>query len=85
MIRDFATIYPGCFFPGLGNLTIGHNFWLGANSIIDSQGGTTVGNNVGIGAYRQLWPRDRAWNARIRSVIPASSIARFEGGRIVHA
>jgi acetyltransferase-like isoleucine patch superfamily enzyme len=54
-IGDFATIYPACFFPGPGDLTIGHNFWLGSNSIIDSQGGTIIGNNVGIGAHSQLW------------------------------
>lgn len=54
-IGDFGTIYFGCFFPGPGNIKIGHNFWLGNNSIVDSQGGTTIGNNVGIGAYSQLW------------------------------
>lgn len=55
MIGDFATIYPKCFFPGPGNLVIGHNFWLGTQSIIDSQGNTSIGNNVGIGAQSQLW------------------------------
>jgi acetyltransferase-like isoleucine patch superfamily enzyme len=55
IIGDFATIYPACFFPGPGDLSIGHNFWLGPNSIIDSQGGTYIGNNVGIGAHSQLW------------------------------
>lgn len=54
-IGDFATIYPKCFFPGPGNLEIGHNFWLGTQSIIDSQGNTYIGNNVGIGAQSQLW------------------------------
>lgn len=54
-LGDYATIYSGCFFPGPGNLSIGHNFWLGGNSIIDSLGGTTIGNNVGIGAQSQLW------------------------------
>lgn len=54
-IGDFATIYPGCFFPGPGKLSIGHNFWLGRGSIIDSQGGTIIGDNVGIGAHSQLW------------------------------
>lgn len=54
-IGDYATIYFGCFFPGPGKLTIGHNFWLGNNSIVDSQGGTIIKNNVGIGAHSQLW------------------------------
>ncbi len=54
-IGDFGTIYDGCFFPGPGRLTIGHNFWLGTASIIDAKGGTTIGDNVGIGAQSQLW------------------------------
>jgi len=54
-IGDYGNIYPYCFFPGPGKISIGHNFWLGKNSIIDSQGGTKIGNNVGIGASSQLW------------------------------
>jgi len=54
-IVDYGTIYQGCFFPGPGKLTIGHNFWIGASAIVDCQGGTTIGNNVGIGAQSQLW------------------------------
>lgn len=54
-IGDYATIYQNCHFTGPGTLTIGHNFWLGSTSIIDSQGDTIIGNNVGIGAHSQLW------------------------------
>jgi len=54
-IGDYGTIYQNCFFPGPGKLSIGHNFWLGNNSIIDAQGNTLIGNNVGIGAHSQLW------------------------------
>lgn len=54
-IGDYGTIYDNCFFPGPGKLTIGHNFWLGTACIVDSQGGTTIGNNVGAGAHSQLW------------------------------
>jgi acetyltransferase-like isoleucine patch superfamily enzyme len=54
-IGDYGTIYDNCFFPGPGEVSIGHNFWLGAASIVDSQGGTTIGNNVGVGAHSQLW------------------------------
>lgn len=54
-IGDFGTIYPGCFFPGPGSLSIGHNFWLGRDSIVDAMGGTTIGDNVGVGAQSQLW------------------------------
>lgn len=54
-IGDHGTIYDDCFFPGPGRLQIGHNFWLGKGCIIDAQGGTTIGDNVGIGAGSQLW------------------------------
>jgi acetyltransferase-like isoleucine patch superfamily enzyme len=73
-IGDYGTIYFGCFFPGPGKLQIGHNFWLGNNSIIDSQGGTTIGNNVGIGAHSQLWTHmkygDVVAGCRFDSVAP---------------
>lgn len=54
-LGDFGTIYDRCFFPGPGRLRIGHNFWLGTGSIVDAQGGTSIGDNVGVGAYSQLW------------------------------
>jgi acetyltransferase-like isoleucine patch superfamily enzyme len=53
-IGDYGTIYHDCFFPG-GDVSIGHNFWLGTGSIIDGRAGTLIGNNVGIGAHSQLW------------------------------
>jgi acetyltransferase-like isoleucine patch superfamily enzyme len=55
IVGDFATVYPDCFFPGPGRLEIGHNCWLGKGVILDAQGGASLGNNVGIGAYSQLW------------------------------
>lgn len=54
-IGDYGTIYSYCFFPGPGKLHIGHNFWLGYSSLIDCQGGTEIGNNVGIGPQSQIW------------------------------
>jgi len=54
-IGDYGTIYRKCFFPGPGELRIGHNFWLGDGSIVDAKGGTTIGDNVGIGGGSQLW------------------------------
>lgn len=54
-IGDYGTVYGNCFFPGPGELRIGHNFWLGTGSIVDCKGGTSIGNNVGIGAHSQLW------------------------------
>ena len=49
-IGNYATIFDNCFFPGPGTLVVGHNFWLGTGAIVDSQGGTVIGDNVGIGA-----------------------------------
>jgi acetyltransferase-like isoleucine patch superfamily enzyme len=54
-IGNYATIYDNCFFPGPGALTVGHNFWLGTGAIVDSKGGTVIGDHVGIGAGSQLW------------------------------
>lgn len=54
-LGDYGTVYDRCFFPGPGELRIGHNFWLGTGSIVDAHGGTRIGDNVGIGAYSQLW------------------------------
>jgi len=54
-IGDFGTIYPDCFFPGPGRLEIGHNCWIGKGVILDAQGGAFLANNIGIGAYSQLW------------------------------
>lgn len=54
-IGDYGTIYRGCFFPGPGELRMGHNVWIGTRSIVDAQGNTSIGNNVGIGPHSQLW------------------------------
>jgi acetyltransferase-like isoleucine patch superfamily enzyme len=54
-VGDYATFYPGVFIPGPGHLRIGHNLWMGKDAILDAQGDTQVGNNVGIGAGAQLW------------------------------
>ena len=37
-IGNFGTIYDYCFFPGPGRLRIGHNFWIGTSSLVDSLG-----------------------------------------------
>ncbi len=73
-IGDYGTIYSNCFFPGPGELRIGHNFWLGLGAIIDSQGQTTIGNNVGVGAGSQLWTHiafgDVMYGARFHGTQP---------------
>jgi acetyltransferase-like isoleucine patch superfamily enzyme len=54
-IGDYGTVYFGCFFPGPGKISIGHNCWIGSNTVVDCQGGTSIGNNVCIGVQSQLW------------------------------
>jgi acetyltransferase-like isoleucine patch superfamily enzyme len=55
VIGDYGTLYFDFFAPGPGRLTIGHNFWAGARTIVDALGGTTIGNNVSVGPATQLW------------------------------
>jgi acetyltransferase-like isoleucine patch superfamily enzyme len=73
-IGDFGTVYSEAFFPGPGCLSIGHNSWIGKGAIIDAQGGTILGNNVGVGAYSQLWSHvrfgDIALGARFQGAQP---------------
>jgi acetyltransferase-like isoleucine patch superfamily enzyme len=73
-IGDYGTIYRNCFFPGPGELRIGHNFWLGAGAIVDCQGGTIIGNNVGVGPQSQLWTHmkygDVMYGCRFHSTKP---------------
>lgn len=54
-IGEYTTIHKNTTIHGYKSCFIGHNCWIGQNTIIDSIGGTFIGNNVGIGAYSQLW------------------------------
>jgi acetyltransferase-like isoleucine patch superfamily enzyme len=54
-IGDYCKVHHHTNLHGYLPLTIGHNAWIGQYSIIDSVGGTTIGNNCGIGAHSQLW------------------------------
>lgn len=58
-IGDYCKVHHHTNFHGYKPLTIGHNAWIGQGTIIDSIGGTTIGNNCGIGAYSQLWSHIR--------------------------
>lgn len=55
VIGNRGAVYPGCFFPGPGIITIGDDFWLGKDATVDCQGGITIGNHVGIGGGSQVW------------------------------
>jgi len=54
-IGDYVKFHRGGLLHGYEPCHIGHNCWIGQNTIIDSIGGATIGNNVGIGASSQLW------------------------------
>jgi acetyltransferase-like isoleucine patch superfamily enzyme len=54
-LGDYSKIHHHTNIHGYLPCRIGHNAWIGQYSIIDSIGGTTIGNNCGIGAHSQLW------------------------------
>ena len=54
-ILDYTKIHNHMFIHGYKPCCIGYNCWIGQNTILDSNGLLTIGNNVGIGAYSQLW------------------------------
>lgn len=54
-IGDYSKIQHDTNIHGYLPCHIGHNAWIGQFTIIDSIGGTTIGNNCGIGAHSQLW------------------------------
>ena len=54
-VGDYGKIHHHTNIHGYQPCHIGHNLWCGQHSVIDSIGGTTIGNNCGIGAYSQLW------------------------------
>lgn len=54
-IGDYGKIHHDTNVHGYKPCRIGHNAWIGQFTIIDSIGGTTIGDNCGIGAHSQLW------------------------------
>jgi acetyltransferase-like isoleucine patch superfamily enzyme len=54
-IGDYSKIQHDTNIHGYLPCRIGHNAWIGQYTIIDSIGGTTIGNNCGIGAHSQIW------------------------------
>jgi acetyltransferase-like isoleucine patch superfamily enzyme len=54
-IGDYSKLNAGSFLHGEKPLHIGRNCWIGGNCVLDSNGGLTVDDNVGIGAQSQLW------------------------------
>jgi len=54
-IGDYSKIYKFTRISGYQPCIIGHNFWCDQNSILNCTDLLEIGNNVGIGAYSQLW------------------------------
>lgn len=54
-LGDYSKIQHDTNVHGYKPCTIGHNAWIGQYSIIDSIGGTSIGNNCGIGSHSQIW------------------------------
>jgi acetyltransferase-like isoleucine patch superfamily enzyme len=54
-LGDYSKLHQNTTVHGYQPCRIGHNAWIGQNCIIDSIGGTTIGDNCGIGAHSQLW------------------------------
>ena len=52
---DYGTIHNNTFLTGYRDCIVGHNVWIGQNSIINATDNLTIGNNVGIGAYSKIW------------------------------
>jgi len=54
-VRDYSKLHSGLLVYGKGACSIGYNAWVGQNTLLDSEGDLSIGNNVGIGAMSQLW------------------------------
>lgn len=54
-LGDYSKIQHHTNIHGYLPCHIGHNAWIGQYTIIDSIGGTKIGNNCGIGAHSQIW------------------------------
>ena len=52
---DYSKIHNHALVSGYKSITIGHNCWIGQNSILNSTETLTLGNNVRIGTQSHLW------------------------------
>lgn len=54
-LGDWNVLHNSILLMGGKKLKIGHNCWIGQNTILDGAGGLTLGNGVRIGMNSQLW------------------------------
>lgn len=67
-IGDYGVIYENCLFYGKEKISIGHNFFLGGNSILNSYAPLTIGKGVGIGAHSQVFTH-ASWGEEIEGCL----------------
>ncbi len=55
IMGEYSMLYNYILIYGQKKLTIGHNCWIGENTILNAEDELIIGNNVGIGTYSQVW------------------------------
>ena len=58
-LGDYSKLHARSFAHGERPLQIGRNCWIGGETVLDSMGGLTVDDNVGIGSQSQIWTHMR--------------------------
>lgn len=54
-LGDYSKLHAFSFAHGEQPMQIGCNCWIGGNTVLDSNGGLDIDDNVGIGAHSQIW------------------------------
>ncbi|MBN1658069.1 MAG: hypothetical protein JXA93_06685 [Anaerolineae bacterium] len=54
-LGDYSKLHAFSFAHGEKRMQIGRNCWIGGNTVLDSNGGLDIDDNVGIGAHSQIW------------------------------
>jgi len=55
LIGDYTALHNSCFINGYDVCELGHNCWVGQETILNATARLTCGNNVRIGTRSQLW------------------------------
>lgn len=58
-LGDYSKLHAHSFAHGDKALQIGRNCWIGGATVLDSMGGLTLDDNVGIGSQSQIWTHIR--------------------------
>ena len=58
-LGDYSKLHAHSFAHGDKALRIGRNCWIGGGTVLDSMGGLTIDDNVGIGSQSQIWTHIR--------------------------